>query len=166
MSKQNNNSYQFGPYRLDVENRALFRDERAVPLTPKIVEISGAGVSPGADGFEIQADNCVVRGFVINRFPGAPGDIGNGVSLNGSNNSILEGNFLGTDGNGTGALANEFGVFIAGGTGNRVGGTAGAARNLMSGNSRAGIDKFGGTSANVVQGNFMGTDVTGNSSLP
>jgi uncharacterized repeat protein (TIGR01451 family)/CSLREA domain-containing protein len=123
-----------------------------------LVEVSGGGVSPGQDGFVIQANNCVVRGFVINRFSG----VGSGISMI-SSSSIIEGNFLGTDVNGTGALANGVGVSIVAGTGNTIGGTAGAARNLMSGNNDAGI--VIGTGGNVVVGNFVGTDAAGGAAL-
>lgn len=127
-----------------------------------LVEISGAGVSPGQDGFAIQADNCVVRGFVINRFAGLP-NFGSGIDLLNSSNSIIEGNFIGTGVSGTGALANETGVMIAGGTGNTVGGTVAAARNLISGNNDAGV--VIGSDANLVLGNFIGTDAAGGAAL-
>jgi DNA-binding winged helix-turn-helix (wHTH) protein/TolB-like protein len=39
MSKEVNRLYEFGNYRLDVENRALFRDGQAVHLPPKAVEL-------------------------------------------------------------------------------------------------------------------------------
>jgi DNA-binding winged helix-turn-helix (wHTH) protein/TolB-like protein/Tfp pilus assembly protein PilF len=39
MGKETNNLYEFGRYRLDVENRTLFRDEQAVALPPKAVEL-------------------------------------------------------------------------------------------------------------------------------
>src|SRR5262249_54771579 len=53
-----------------------------------------------------------------------------------------------------------------GATGNTVGGTAAGARNVISGNRGDGIDLTGSTTAgNVVQGNFIGTDLTGAAAL-
>lgn len=42
MSKEINRLYEFGKYRLDVDSRALFRDEQAVALPPKAVELLAA----------------------------------------------------------------------------------------------------------------------------
>ncbi len=39
MSKEINRLYEFGRYRLDVDNRALFRDNQAVQVPPKAVEL-------------------------------------------------------------------------------------------------------------------------------
>ncbi len=36
--KHSSHFYEFGPFRLDVEQRLLFRDSEAVPLTPKLVD--------------------------------------------------------------------------------------------------------------------------------
>ena len=88
----------------------------------------------------------------------------------GSSNNVIAGNYLGTNVTGTAAAGNVVGVFIGGVTAdptdnNRVGGTTAADRNVISGNSVDGIqinDGAGGAAANnVVQGNYIGTDVTG-----
>ena len=82
--------------------------------------------------------------------------------------NLVQGNYIGTDVTGTLALGNtNFGVvatFDAGG--NTIGGTAAGAGNLISGNNPssdsltgAGVGIAG--NANVVQGNKIGTDVTG-----
>ena len=129
------------------------------------IEIDGSllgGAVPTA--LDINIDNTTVRGLVINRFaffgiemtqfgfPGPSPKIGN---------IIVEGNFIGTDVTGTMALGNTDGVSV-GTANNRIGGTTPAARNLISGNGGkalgiAGLDSDG----NVVQGNLIGTDVTG-----
>jgi hypothetical protein len=85
----------------------------------------------------------------------------------GGSNHLIEGNFIGTDAAGTGSLPNDFGVIGAGTTSFvTIGGTTPAARNLISGNSGRGV--LLGTSLgaqvvenNTVEGNFIGTDVTG-----
>ena len=54
----------------------------------------------------------------------------------------------------------------AGATGNTVGGTTAAARNVISGNSSDGIDILdSGTSGNVVQGNYVGLNAAGTAGL-
>jgi uncharacterized repeat protein (TIGR01451 family) len=118
-----------------------------------VIEING--INAGAvDGLTINAGNSVVRGLVINRFNGY------GIVITGNNN-FIEGNFIGTSATGTFALSNALdGVFINGGSNNTTGGTTVAARNLLSGN-RNGIQISGAGSANLVRGNFIGTNVTG-----
>src|SRR5262249_36614004 len=64
---------------------------------------------------------------------------------------------------GTDALANAVGVILEGGaTGNTIGGTAAGMGNVISGNTGDGVQLNGTTTTgNLVQGNFIGTDVTG-----
>jgi len=128
-----------------------------------VVELNG--VSAGvADGLTINAASCVVRGLVINRFTGNGVAGGNGILINGTGN-IVEGNFIGTNATGSFALGNsQDGVFIASSSGNVIGGTTAAARNLLSGN-RNGVQIFGVGSGNQVRGNSIGTNVTGTVSL-
>jgi CSLREA domain-containing protein len=84
------------------------------------------------------------------------------------NNLVVEGNLIGTDVTGTLALGNDFGLIVRGATGLRVGGTTPAARNVISGNRRDGIQMLHGGSPvvdAVVEGNFIGTDVSGTLAL-
>jgi len=91
---------------------------------------------------------------------------GNDGSAGGSGH-VVEGNFIGTDASGTAALANDFGISMAYGvTNSTIGGTTPAARNVISGNAGRGIivsNSLGnpGVTGNVIEGNFLGTDVTG-----
>jgi len=122
-----------------------------------VIELNGAGAGAG-DGLAINANNCVVRGLVINRFAG------NGIVVGGNSNN-LEGNFIGTSVSGTFTLANALdGIFINGASNNTIGGTTVAARNLISGN-RNGIQVFGNSSANQIRSNFIGTNITGAAAL-
>jgi uncharacterized repeat protein (TIGR01451 family) len=123
-----------------------------------VVELNGLGAG-GADGLTLNAPTNAVRGLVINRFNG------NGIAVN-SNANIIEGNFIGTNATGTFALVNTLdGVLISGGgSTNTIGGTTPAARNLISGN-RNGIMMNGAGTGNQVRGNFIGTNVFGNSAV-
>ncbi|MBV9868209.1 MAG: CSLREA domain-containing protein [Abitibacteriaceae bacterium] len=95
------------------------------------------------------------------------GNGGNGLSISNSSNSTVQGNFIGTDQNGTASLANAAGVIIeASAQANIIGGTTAAARNIISGNTGVGvhITDFG-TTGNLVEGNFIGTNKAGTSAL-
>jgi parallel beta-helix repeat protein len=76
----------------------------------------------------------------------------------------LLGNFVGTDVTGAVALANYAGVVVNGASNNRIGGPATGEGNLVSGNTITGIGLIAGT-GNWVQGNRVGTDVTGTLAL-
>jgi titin len=86
-----------------------------------------------------------------------------GIDIDGSNGTVVAGNYIGTDVTGSVALGNQAGVAIFGGSQlNTIGGTAAGARNVISGNAGNGVDISGqGTSQNVVAGNWIGTDSTG-----
>ncbi|MDX6288051.1 MAG: hypothetical protein QOG53_3536 [Frankiales bacterium] len=116
-----------------------------------IIELNGASAG-AANGLSVSAGNSTIRGLVINRFNAV------GVSLSGGNNKV-EGNYIGTDAAGTTALGNVGpGVDITG-TDDVVGGTASGAGNVISGNED-GIAAYY-TSGTRVEGNYIGTDVTG-----
>jgi hypothetical protein len=89
-----------------------------------------------------------------------------GVLLDGSNGptdyNVVAGNYIGTDATGTVAIGNfSDGVEAFNGASNNViGGTAPGAGNLISGNSLNGVGIYAGN-ANTVEGNLIGTDVTG-----
>jgi titin len=97
-----------------------------------------------------------------------------GIAIQGSNNNIVAGNYLGTDKTGTVALGNGAnGIWIlAGSQGNRIGVSGGdtdaaGEGNLISGNTYSGVAiSDPGTNGNVVAGNLIGTDVTGTLALP
>ena len=128
---------------------------RTTPAT-LMIELDGSIAGSGTNGLEISlADNCLVRGLVINRFDGA------GINLLSSNN-LIHGNYIGTDVGGTAALGNGTGIAIDGNN-NRIGTRNPRARNLISGNVANGIEIEG--DGNVVQGNFIGTDKNGTTSL-
>lgn len=82
---------------------------------------------------------------------------------NSSYSNVLKGNYIGTDADGIGALGNDYGVYIDGGSySNTIGGTEEGAGNIISGNGRTGVYIIGsGASDNVVQGNIIGLNKLG-----
>jgi len=81
-------------------------------------------------------------------------------------NHVL-GNKIGTNLAGSHALPNQFqGVEIQTSNNNSVGGNVAGAGNLISGNRLNGILLTGGAHSNLVQGNLIGSDSTGDNALP
>lgn len=80
-------------------------------------------------------------------------------------NNFVQGNFIGTDRTGTKAIGNTDRALVVNmnASGNTIGGLVPGAGNLISGNLNRGITLDGGT--NLVQGNLIGTDVTGTQPL-
>ena len=99
-----------------------------------LVELDGTNAGPGANGLTVNADSCILRGLAINRFTQ------NGIALQAGNNSMVEGNFIGTDVTGTLNRGNgQHGIAINNATNATIGGTTSAARNLIAFNGQAGI---------------------------
>jgi len=123
------------------------------------IELDGSSAG-AASGLVFQHLRSPVQGLVINRF----GVDGINIFVNTEVNVF--GCFIGTDASGTIALGNQRNGI--GGTGgplvdSDIGGTTPEARNLISGNGENGIGLSGSNS--TIQGNFIGTDVTGTKSL-
>lgn len=124
-----------------------------------LIEIDGSLLSASQNGFNLFADGCTIRGLVINQFPS------NGILVMGSDNTI-ETNYIGTDRYGVANLGNGgSGVRIVGGDYNTIGGNGAGAGNLISGNDLHGVsierNSSDDAAGNIVQGNFIGTDVDG-----
>ena len=93
-------------------------------------------------------------------------EVGVAFGFASSTGNVLQGNYIGTDFSGTVALGNLTGVALANAPSNTVGGTVAGARNVISGNTFWGVKLDGALSTgNVVQGNYIGTDVTGTAAL-
>jgi len=89
-------------------------------------------------------------------------NLGDGVMVNGTTNEI-QGNRIGTSAGGNVAFANSGNGVTINGNLNLVGGTTIEARNLISGNLLNGVRVQAGSV--LVQGNYIGTDVTGTAAL-
>jgi CSLREA domain-containing protein len=134
------------------------------------IEIGGSLAGSGADGLRVDRGPSTIRGLAINRFSGIPRAAirltGNGDPQAGHN--TLECDNVGTDASGTVARGNNLGVNVESAD-NTIGGTNPAQRNIISGGRDAGVriedNGFGvetkQATRNVVEGNYIGTDVTG-----
>jgi titin len=122
-----------------------------------------AALPNGASGVYIlntATNNTVGGGDVIS------GNAGDGVAIAGSGTTgnVVEGDFIGTNAGGTTALGVQYtGVYILdGASSNIIGDTTAAARDVISGNVYNGVYITGsGTSSNLVEGDFIGTDASG-----
>jgi hypothetical protein len=130
-------------------------------------DVSGAlDKGNGGNGVFISGDGNFVGGTIAGAGNVISGNNVQGVSIgSGGASNRVEGNIIGLDATGNAAIGNSLeGVQIsgAGATLNVVGGTDPAARNIISGNIQNGVSIAGvGTSGNTVQGNYIGTDITG-----
>ena len=124
------------------------------------------------DGVGLNGSTITIGGTL----PGAANVIaGNGTNVdindltegNAARNSVVQGNLIGTNASGTASIANQgYGVSILHNpTYMTIGGTTPAARNIISGNL-GGVYIFDNAFYNVVQGNFIGTDITGTTAVP
>jgi len=85
------------------------------------------------------------------------------IDAAGAAGNLVQGNHIGMDINGSVGLGNAGdGVFISDAPGNIIGGGTAGAANVISANGQAGVHILGvGASANMVRGNFIGTDAAG-----
>ena len=119
-----------------------------------------------AEGMIIIAPNNIIGGTLPAERNIISGN-GTGVDIRGNENKV-QGNFIGTDLSGTVALPNQMAIYLAdAATNNLIGGASPGAGNLLSGNNaQAAIFLNGiGVSETLIQGNFIGTDLTGTAPL-
>ena len=130
------------------------------------------GAAPLANG----GSGVLLDGNASNNFIGDTEEADNTISGNqgdgilimeGSNDNRIRGNFIGTDSSGTFAVRNDgSGVRIQDASGNWIGGLGAGDGNVISGNDSGGIRIGGDSSANMVQGNRIGTDIDGVAAIP
>ena len=134
----------------------------AVPL----IEINGTqDLYPGV-GLTISAGNSTVRGLVIGGFSGGftTGGSTGAINLQTLGGDTIAGDFINTDAAGTTQLPGLYGILLGPGTSNTtIGGTAPADRNLI---TASGVMIYNPSPTGVlsnlkIQGNFVGTDITG-----
>lgn len=132
---------------------------------------NGADIGNTMDGVRVSSTPGVEIGGTLQGQRNTISDNGqHGVEIVGtsSTNVRVLGNRIGTNFNGSSEFGNaEDGVRIGNASNTLIGGTTTAARNVISDNGANGVFISGTSSAtsNRVQGNFIGTDVSGNSKL-
>lgn len=136
-----------------------------------LIELRGSGEPPGAFGLWLSgAGGDTVKGLAIYGFTGTGAAPGSGILID-SNGNTVQGNVIGMPAAGVGPVLHQNGNFngvtIIGGSGNTIGGTTAAARNIISGNGYAGVFVVNvpPSSGNVIAGNYIGTDKTGTASV-
>jgi hypothetical protein len=133
--------------------------------TVLMIEIDGGATGNSSVCLDVAAADVTIRGLVVHSCGAA------GIRLqNSATNTVIEGNFLGTDPAGMTAPSpsNFPQAHIAGNApvNPRIGGTTPAARNLISGaHDKIAFEPVGGASGALIQGNLIGTDKTGTGGL-
>ena len=142
----------------------------------QFIVVNGVNAGDDANGIEVKSADNTITGLVIQQFDGHGVYInGPGAGLSGADGNLIEGCFIGTDDTGafTGFGNGGNGVYIRGSSHNIVGGAAppsldAGAGNLISGNAGHGVlierADFSCTPtgvSNLVSGNYIGVDATG-----
>ena len=123
-----------------------------------------APLANGGSGVDLDAPSTIIGGTTSGAGNVISGNGGTGIQMLGdASGTLIEGNKIGTNAAGTAQVANYTTGVLLQTSGNTVGGTSSSARNLISGNRRAGIQIF--ADGNSVQGNYIGTDATGTSAI-
>jgi hypothetical protein len=125
-------------------------------------DVTGTSRLGNGVGVAIAGSNNTVGGTAAGAGNLISGNGNYGIILSQGSGNLVQGNRIGTDASGARALGNLFGVFITG-SDNTLGGAGEGARNLISGNGLRAVDIFG--AGNRVQGNYIGTDVTGTAAV-
>ena len=110
----------------------------------------------------------LVVGGVGNLIAGSlvSGNVRDGVDVPG-NSAVVEGNRIGTNADGTAAMANGGNGVSVVGLDDTIGGTTAAARNVISGNGANGVNiNAGHMGDTLVEGNYIGTNAVGSAAVP
>ena len=133
-------------------------------------DAAGTGAKRNNAGVRIGsgAQNNTIGGTTAGERNVISGNRNTGVMIQSSDGNTVKGNYIGTNASGTAALPNSIGVSIeAGAQNNTIGGTSTGERNVISGNSYAGLQIYdAATSGNVVKGNYIGTSPAGTAAVP
>src|SRR5262249_49937093 len=148
-------------------------------LTSTGNKVQGNFIGTAADGRTAlgnMTDGLQIYRAAGNLVGGTEPGTGNLISANGENgvfifgsaavSNLIQGNLVGTDAGGTLELGSGArGGDVGSGAGNIIGGTMSAARNVISANRGAGVFLVSGAAGNLLQGNYIGTDIMGRADL-
>ena len=145
---------------------------RATLVEGNFVGLTASGTSTLSDNGNgvsvIQSTDNTIGGTAAGAGNVISGQAFDGVTIDEASGNVVQGNKIGTDPTGTIALGNCAGVLLgyASAANNLIGGTAPGAGNLISGNYGDGV--YVATTlgtGNAIEGNLIGTDVTGENNL-
>jgi parallel beta-helix repeat protein len=124
-----------------------------------LIQLDGSSAGASSNGLTIAATGCVIKGLCIRNFGG------DGIRITTGGDTIWACR-IGTSANGTTDQGNGgSGIFLSTANNNTIGGTIASERNLLSGNQKMGI-YISGSSGNLIEGNYIGTNAAGNAALP
>jgi CSLREA domain-containing protein len=148
----------------------IYSNSPDAPASGNIFEGNFLGTDPTGLLAQKNGQNAIfIAGTINNLIGGTTSQAGNVIAgnvnlqngLGRPNGNVIQGNKIGTDSPGTTFLGGD--LIIAGGSYETIGGTIAGARNIL---MRISIGNSGGPSfADLIQGNFVGTDVTGTRAL-
>ncbi|MEX1193541.1 MAG: right-handed parallel beta-helix repeat-containing protein [Dehalococcoidia bacterium] len=123
---------------------------------------AGLQARPNAVGIRSIGDGNTIGGTSAGARNVISGNSQHGIEIASSSSNTISGNYIGLAWDGNTDLGNTLdGIFVSGSS-NTIGGTEPGSRNVISGNNRHGIElNLTGTFPNNIEGNFIGTDVTG-----
>ncbi len=131
------------------------------------LDFSGSKALPNGSGVRFHGgESMTIGGTPTGAGNVISGNAGPGITISKGPSGLLTiaGNLIGTDASGLAGVPNlEEGIYVTGSSNTTIGGATAAARNIISGNSKAGIRVASGALA--VQGNYIGTDITGTVAL-
>jgi CSLREA domain-containing protein len=128
-------------------------------VSPQQIGLDGTSAGASTNGLTLTGGSSSINRLSFEHWSGA------GIYVS-SANSLITGNFIGTDFAGTTAAPDANGIIVASGAGNTIGGTTATARNLISGNTLNGIVISSIAGNTTVEGNFIGTTSLGTNALP
>ena len=119
---------------------------------------NGVLINSGASGNTVGGTQAGARNVISGNDQAGVAIVGSGSAQN-----FVEGNYIGANASGTASLGNVADgiVVLDSASGNTIGGTEAGAGNVISGNGADGVAiNDSGTTQNVVEGNYIGTDAT------
>ncbi len=122
--------------------------------TPVVVLDGTATTTIDTNGITLEAGNSTVRGLSIVDFPD------DAIELDISGSNTIVGNYVGILPGGAATPGNGWGLAIKT-SGNTIGGTTAADRNVIAGNDNYGLAIYNGSANNLVQGNYIGVSADG-----
>ena len=125
------------------------------------LDATGTSVVPNAtNGIVIDnANNIRLGGATAAARNVISGNSNIGIIVVASDNTIIQGNYIGVNAEGTGSFPNSRGIYIENADNTQIGGTAPGTGNVISSNLQNGILQMAGGSV-IIQGNTVGMDAS------